>query len=244
VAGSPPRHEACSGRNYQDTGKVERLLGSGIWAELRGRTVLDFGSGFGHEAVEIAQRGAARVIGLDVQERMVAAGRDLAASAGVSHLCEFATRVDEPVDVIVSLDGFEHFADPAGVLAQMRRLLAPGGRIFISFGPTWFHPYGGHLFSVFPWAHLVFSEKALIRWRTDFKTDGATRFHEVAGGLNGMTIARFRRLVHASGLEVESLTPVPIRKLRTLCRGPAREFFTSIVRCQLRKAPGVADRAG
>jgi hypothetical protein len=38
---------------------------------------------------------------------------------------------------------------------------------------------------------VIFSEKALIRWRSTFKTDRATRFSEVAGGLNQMTIAKF-----------------------------------------------------
>jgi hypothetical protein len=70
----------------------------------------------------------------------------------------------------------------------------------ISFGPTWHHPYGGHLFSVFPWAHLIFSEKALTRWRSDLRDDGATRFGEVAGGLNQMTIRRFEELVADSRL--------------------------------------------
>jgi hypothetical protein len=36
-------------------------------------------------------------------------------------------------------------------------------------------------------AHLIFKERALIRWRAGFKTDGATRFGEVAAGLNQMT---------------------------------------------------------
>ncbi len=71
----------------------------------------------------------------------------------------------------------------------MASLLKPSGFALVEFGYTWFHPYGGHLFSVFPWAHLIFTEKSLIRWRSDFKTDGATRFQEVAGGLNQMTIA-------------------------------------------------------
>ncbi len=96
-------------------------------------------------------------------------------------------------EVIVSLDSFEHFGDPAGVLAVMHDLLKPGGVIIATFGPTWYHPLGGHLFSVFPWAHLLFSEQALIRWRADIRSDGATRFGEVEGGLNQMTIARFER---------------------------------------------------
>ncbi len=52
----------------------------------------------------------------------------------------------------------------------MNTLLQPAGEVLVSFGPTWYHPLGGHLFSVFPWAHLIFSEKALIRWRSTFKT--------------------------------------------------------------------------
>lgn len=237
-AGSPPRTEACAGQAYVGQSKLAVLLGPSVWDELRGRTVLDFGCGYGTESVEMARRGAARVIGLDIQEDKLAAARERAAAAGVADRCEFVRTVSTPVDVIVSLDGFEHFDDPAGVLEHMRGLLAPDGRILISFGPTWFHPYGGHLFSVFPWAHLVFSEGALMRWRSEFKTDGARRFQEVAGGLNGMTIARFERLVKASGLDVEGLRAVPIRRLRSLCAGPGRELFSSVVRCRLRRRPG------
>ena len=66
-----------------------------------------------------------------------------------------------------------------------------GGCIFVSFGPTWYHPLGGHLFSVFPWVHILLTEDALIRWRAQFKTDGARKFGEVEDGLNQMTIRRF-----------------------------------------------------
>jgi hypothetical protein len=107
--------------------------------------------------------------------------------------------------------------------------------VFASFGPTWYHPLGGHLFSVFPWAHLVFSEAALIRWRADFKTDGATRFSECAGGLNQMTIRRFERLVRESPFQSRMLEAIPIRKLRSVHGGLTREFTTAIVRCRLVK---------
>jgi hypothetical protein len=95
------------------------------------------------------------------------------------------------------------------------------------------HPLGGHLFSVFPWAHLIFTESALIRWRADFKSDGATRFGEVAGGLNQMTVRRFRKLVEHSGFAVERFEAVPIRRARYLANALTRELVTSIVRCEL-----------
>ena len=54
----------------------------------------------------------------------------------------------------------------------------------------------------------------MIEWRAAFKSDGATRFSETAGGLNRMTIARFQELVAASPLTCTALDLVPIRKLR------------------------------
>ena len=59
-----------------------------------------------------------------------------------------------PMLVIVSLDSFEHFAEPGDVLQTMYSLLEPGGCVFVSFGPNWYRPLGGHLFSVFPWADI------------------------------------------------------------------------------------------
>jgi SAM-dependent methyltransferase len=206
--------------------------------------VLDYGCGTGGDAIDLARHGARRVIGLDVVPRYLAAARRAAGAAGVA--VHFAERVAERVDVIVSLDAFEHFADPAAVLRHMASLLAPGGVVLAAFGPTWYHPYGGHLFSVFPWAHLLFTERALVRWRADFKTDGATRFAEVEGGLNRMTIRRFERLVSQSPLRCARLEPVPVRGWRPLVRSRlTREAFSSIVRCELRRRsahPPVAAR--
>jgi len=88
---------------------------------------------------------------------------------------------------------------------------------------------------VFPWAHLLFSERALCTWRSGFKTDGATRFHEVAGGLNQMTIRRFESLVASSPLKVAHLELVPIKKLRPFHNRLTREFTTALLRCRLTK---------
>lgn len=229
---------ACSGCAYAQRSKLEALFGSDFWFAIQDRTVLDFGCGTGQEVIEMAGRGARRVIGLDIRPRILAEAARAAASAGVADRCVFTTHVDEPVDVVISIDAFEHIEDPAGALDAMRRLLPVDGRAFIVFGPPWFHPLGGHLFSVFPWAHLLFSERALIRWRADFKTDGATRFGEVEGGLNQMTVARFERLLAASRFGVERFEAVPIRRLKkissALPQAWVREYVTSIVRCTLR----------
>lgn len=223
----------CSGAAYQGRSKLEVLFGPSIWTHVSGKTVLDFGCGSGEQTIEMARHGAKKAVGIDIRESVLAQARRAAQEAGMPDRCVFLTRPGEPVDVILSLDAFEHYADPAAVLGTMRRLLRDDGRVFISFGPPWMHPYGGHQFSVFPWAHLLFTERALIRWRSDIESDGATRFSEVKGGLNQMTIRRFEKLLAASDFEIDSFEAVPIRRLRWFWSRWTREFFTSVVRCVL-----------
>jgi SAM-dependent methyltransferase len=220
---------------YKEKGlsKLAVLFGDDIFEELAGKTVMDFGSGDGENCIELAERGVTRVIGLDIQESRIAQARAEAARRGVASRCEFVTSTDERADVVLSTDAFEHFADPAGILRQMRTHVKDDGYALVEFGYPWYHPYGGHLFAVFPWSHLIFTEASLIRWRSDFKTDGARRFGEVAGGLNQMTIARWERLVRASPFEFRTYELVPIRAMRRFHNRLTREFFTSFVRARL-----------
>jgi SAM-dependent methyltransferase len=223
-------------------------MGPSFFERIAGKSVLDFGCGDGRDSVEMVKQGARRVIGLDIREEALNSARQglnntcrwpqcnaETAKDCLWPRCHFDTASESPVDVIVSVDAFEHFSDPAAILSTMDRLLRPGGEVLVSFGPTWYHPLGGHLFSVFPWAHLIFGEKALIEWRSSFKTDGAKRFGEVAGGLNQMTIAKFKKLVKASPFRLSSLELVPIRKMRWIHNRWTREFTTALVRCRLAK---------
>jgi SAM-dependent methyltransferase len=232
---SPGAPDCCSGSTYAGKSKLAVLLGDEIFARIAGKVVIDFGCGEGDDAIEMAGRGARRVVGIDIREDILQIAKRKALSAGLQDTCLFGSATEELADVVVSLDAFEHFADPAEVLRSMSALLRPAGEVLVSFGPTWYHPLGGHLFSVFPWAHLVFNERALIRWRSTFKTDGATRFSEVAGGLNQMTIAKFEELVARSPLKFADLEVVPIKKLRRFHNHLTREFTTAIVRCRLVK---------
>ncbi|HVP00736.1 MAG TPA: class I SAM-dependent methyltransferase [Bryobacteraceae bacterium] len=215
--------------------RVGHLFGEDFLCRIQGKIVADFGCGEGREAIELARLGATKVYGVEILSERLGIARELARQAKVAQICEFVMRPPENADIVLSIDAFEHFDDPGSILREMDSMLAPQGEVWISFGPPWYHPIGGHLFSVFPWAHLVFSEKALIRWRSDFKHDGATRFSEVAGGLNQMTIARFERIVEASPLRITTLTALPIRKLKPLHSRLTREFTTAAVRCVLVK---------
>jgi len=223
------------GSAFAAKGKLRTLLGDAFLEEVRGKTVIDFGCGEGAEAVEMALAGAERVIGLDIQTSLLERARARAKQSGADHRCIFTTETAETADLITSIDAFEHFTEPKLALDAMYRLLRPGGTLVASFGPTWYHPLGGHLFSIFPWAHLIFTEDALIAWRSDFKTDGATKFHEIAGGLNRMSIGRFERMAAESAFKVAAIEPVPIRKLRRVHCKWTREWTSAIVRARLQK---------
>ena len=66
---------------YIGRSKLEVLLGPRIWDQTRDKDVLDFGCGPGGEAVEIAERGARRVIGIDVRQRWLDLGVEHASRA-------------------------------------------------------------------------------------------------------------------------------------------------------------------
>ena len=228
-----PDDDGAAPAAYRGRNKLEVLFGPRIWEELAGKTVLDFGCGSGEEAVDIARHGAARVVGIDIREKLLTRAAEGARAASVDSICRFAASTDERFDVVLSLDSMEHFTDPARVLERMADSLAPSGYALMSFGPPWLHPLGHH-FPLFPWAHLVFTERAMMEWRARFKNDGAKTFEQCSGGLNRMTIRKFERLVEKSPLAFASLELAPIRGLRALHFWLTREFTTATIRCRLK----------
>src|SRR5215510_11932462 len=125
---SSATHGWCDGSAYRGRSKLEVLLGPEVWSTISGRAVIDFGCGDGDTAIEMAQHGAALVIGVDIRQSALTEARSRAERAGVAGRCVFADAPPQPVDVIVSVDGFEHFDHPGEVLSIMRHSLKPGGR--------------------------------------------------------------------------------------------------------------------
>lgn len=219
------------GSRYAKRQSLLEIFGRGFPVAVCNKAVLDFGCGFGEDTVAIASYGARRAIGVDLRQEFLSHARFLAQKSGVADRCVFTDQASEQCDLIVSVDAFEHFSDPAAILSLWASLLTIDGSVCLSFGPTWLHPAGGHLFSPFPWAHLLLSEEALLRWRALSRSDGATTIE--AAGLNRLTIKRFEQLVSDSPFRFASLELVPIRKLRFIHNRLTREFSTSVVRCRL-----------
>jgi ubiquinone/menaquinone biosynthesis C-methylase UbiE len=210
-------------------------FGQPLWMEIAGKTVADFGCGTGADAIDLAKRGARRVIGIDRDETGLEAARQRAAAAGVGDRCMFTTATDIAADVVTSCDTFEHVTDLGQALEQIHGMLTPTGSLWASFGPPWRHPKGGHILSVFPWAQLVLSESALMRWRSAYRQGPPVRrFLDI--GLNQMTVGRFIEIVEQSPFKLDWIELVPIRTLQGLRLENyrvTREFVTSVVKCRL-----------
>jgi 2-polyprenyl-3-methyl-5-hydroxy-6-metoxy-1,4-benzoquinol methylase len=218
---------------YDGRSKLETLLGKDLLPSIKDKIVIDFGCGYGFQTIELAQAGARRVIGLEINPDCLTAAAENARRAGVADKCQFSEFADEKADAVVSLDCFEHYEDPSAILACIRDLLKPGGALLVSWGPPWYHPRGMHLNELPPWTHVFFAEEAVLRWRQLMRGGTATTYSEV--GLNQMTVSRFEKLVRLSGLKIESLKVVPIRPLRLIHNRWTREFTTSIVQSKLVK---------
>jgi SAM-dependent methyltransferase len=214
--------------------RLSRYFGPPLWAAVADKVVIDYGCGTGADAIELARHGARRVVGIDRDPRVLVEATDRARNAGVSDRCTFDTATSVTADVVVSCDTFEHVDSLDDSLGEISRMLAPGGVVWASFGPPWYHPKGGHIFAVCPWAHLLFTEAALTRWRSAFTRGPVTSFQQV--GLNRMSVGRFIETVNRSPLAFDHLELVPIRKVRSLGAQHVRltrELVTSVVKCRL-----------
>lgn len=149
---------------------------------LRGRDVLDFGSGYGGRTVDYARiSGAKRVFGVEPIERHIALAKEYAASHGVSNvdfrLCGTTTIPIEhaTVDVVVSYDVLEHVESPPASVGELWRVLRPGGRAYLVF-PVYFGARSHHLdyITTLPGLHWLFSATTLVRAVNSILADDET----------------------------------------------------------------------
>jgi ubiquinone biosynthesis O-methyltransferase len=99
--------------------------------DWRGKAVLDLGCGGGFMAEALARRGAA-VTGIDPAAQAIAIATRHAADTGLAirYLAgsgEALPFVDGSMDIVVSVDVLEHVSDLGLVLAEVARVLKPGG---------------------------------------------------------------------------------------------------------------------
>lgn len=114
---------------------------------LESLTIMEIGCGSGHSIAHLAERGAARIIGVDLSRTQIALAGALNRAqieSGRVQLIEapMETRLDlQGVDLVFSVQALGWTLDPAATFANIASYLKPGGRLVWSWG----HPLFGKI---------------------------------------------------------------------------------------------------
>lgn len=118
------------------TDNIEAELILDLLAPIAGVRILDVGCGDGALAAEMSRRGA-EVSGLDPDPAMLALARDRALRDAISlHLVKGTAQAlpfpDAAFDRVLAVTVLCFVPDPAPAIAEMARVLRPGGRLVIA----------------------------------------------------------------------------------------------------------------
>jgi ubiquinone/menaquinone biosynthesis C-methylase UbiE len=232
---------------------------------LQDAEMLDVGCGMGGKTVWYAEAGARHVTGIDIDpDHAGPAGRfvsDRSLAERVRIICGDAMRMPFPdgtFSVVTANDSMEHFADPAAALAELARVLRPGGHLYLYFTP-WRSPLGSHLYDhvKIPWCNVVLPRsilygtlhRSVLEEELARSGEAATelaqeRYEEIIryyeNDINGITVRRFHEIVDAeSQLQARSIEYVVPRFafLHPLTAVPAlREYFAGLVFADLQRS--------
>ena len=163
---------------------------------------------------------------VDINQAHIKRARELNACSNVEYMECTETSIplaSNSVDVVISIDVFEHVLFPREVIREIYRVVEPQGTVFIATW-GWYHPFAPHLSSVMPvpWCHVVFSEKTIMRtcrriykseWykpvKDDFddegnlKADKYLQDHIPVSYVNKLFLRDFEKIFEESGFAVQ-----------------------------------------
>jgi SAM-dependent methyltransferase len=109
--------------------------------DVRNAAICDVGCGSGRFVKELAQRGASRVVGVDVAPEMLRIARTVADEAGVAARCEFAEsdilewKTSDTFDLTIAIGFWDYIRDPRARLDVIRQITR--GRFLSAWPRLW-----------------------------------------------------------------------------------------------------------
>ncbi|EKD49795.1 MAG: methyltransferase type 11 [uncultured bacterium] len=213
-----------------------------------GLSVLDVGCGHGSLCVDIASKGAKKVVGIDTNGHFI----DFARENAVKNFpklknilefknCEIGVLPECKFDIILSKDSFEHILNVDVVLWEMKKRLKLFGKIYLGFGPLYSSPFGDHkrLRAILPWGHLIFPESFLLKKLNKKNREKIANVYDL--GLNKLSLDEFEKLFYKSGLRVlyfgVNVSNNPLSMIFSLTRKISflKEYFSHNIYCVLEK---------
>ncbi|MSU74735.1 class I SAM-dependent methyltransferase, partial [Candidatus Kaiserbacteria bacterium] len=115
---------------------------------LKDKDVVDLGSGDGRHARIMRERGAKRVIGVDINESMAMLAREKTTTESVHFVVANGERLplpNESADIVTSMYVIMYFKDARNVFNEIARVLKRGGHFVGIFNVTDVDPSFEHL---------------------------------------------------------------------------------------------------
>ena len=124
------RESDCNANDLIEQPAMRKLL-----TDLNGKAVLDLGCGYGHNCIDFVSRGASRVVGIDISEKMLSVAKEESAHEKISYLNMSMTdiaKLGEKFDFIYSSLAFHYVEDFDAFAKDMYSVLNDGGRLLFS----------------------------------------------------------------------------------------------------------------
>ena len=170
-----------------------------LFENMKGAVALDYCCGNGEVSIDMAKRGASKVLGIDISPVAIENARVLAKEAGVGDICEFRVIdaehtgfADGTFDVIHEYGALHHL-DLSAAFAELSRILKPGGKLIcteaLRHNPLihWYRKRTPHL-------------------RTDWEVEHILGFPEIKSGSKHFASVNLRTF------HLAALAAVPFRK--------------------------------
>lgn len=106
-----------------------------ILPNLKGKRVLDLGCGFGEHCKTFVEKGAERVVGIDISDKMLQVAMQENSDPRITYIhmpIEEISQLEETFDLVVSSLALHYVEDFAGVVTSIYRLLNPEGIFLFS----------------------------------------------------------------------------------------------------------------
>jgi ubiquinone/menaquinone biosynthesis C-methylase UbiE len=170
-----------------------------------GATLVDIGTGRGELIALAVERGAARAVGVDYSAAAVRLASHTIATRGQSDRClaiqgdcRALPVCDGVADLVTMLDVVEHLTptELAASLQEARRVLRPGGRVFVHTAPT------RTLYSVTYRLQRIALPWRLRRWPSDPRNQYEKTMH-----VNEQTRGSLRRALRHAGFAGVEVRP-------------------------------------
>lgn len=119
--------------NYNDL--LEQPAMAKLLPNLNGKAVLDLGCGYGHNCIDFVNRGAERVVGVDISEKMLAVAGEESAHEKIEYIGMSMTDIsnlNEKFDFIYSSLAFHYVKDFDAFAKEMFSVLNGGGELLFS----------------------------------------------------------------------------------------------------------------